>query len=92
LASDEGPLRVVRWLGRARLRDGQIDIEKGKLLSAAGAYELSGTASLGQVLDLKLERGADLKPASSFVYSITGTLAEPQIALTSPVTQARLKP
>jgi hypothetical protein len=92
LASDEGPLRVTRWLGRARLRDGQIDIEKGKLLSAAGAYELSGTASLGQVLDLKLERGADLKPASSFVYSITGTLAEPQIALTSPVTQARLKP
>jgi hypothetical protein len=92
LASDEGPLRVARWLGRARLRDGQIDIEKGKLLSAAGAYELSGTASLGQVLDLKLERGTDLKPASSFVYSITGTLAEPQIALTSPVTQARLKP
>jgi len=47
---------------------------------------------LGRVLDLKLARSADLKPASSPVYSITGTVAEPQVALTSPVTQARLKP
>ncbi|MGC2794714.1 MAG: AsmA family protein [Candidatus Sulfotelmatobacter sp.] len=92
LATDDEPLRVARWQGRARLRDGQIEIEKGKLVSAAGVYELSGTASLGQMLDLKLARGNDSKPASSLVYSISGTVAEPKVALTSPVTQARLKP
>jgi AsmA family len=92
LASDEGPLRVARWQGRARLRGGKIEIEKGKLVSAGGTYEISGTASLKQVLDLKLARGANLRPASSPVYSITGTVAEPQIVLTTPVTQARLKP
>jgi len=92
LASDEGSLRVARWQGRARLRDGKIEIENGKLISSAGTYEISGTASLGRVLDLKLARGTDLKPAGSLVYSITGTVADPQVALTSPVTQARLKP
>ena len=92
LATDDGPLRVARWQGRARLRDGQIEIEKGKLVSAPGVYELGGTASLGQMLDLKLARDPDSKPASSLVYSISGTVAEPKVALTSPVTQARLKP
>jgi hypothetical protein len=92
LVTDEGLVRVTRWHGRARLRDGQIEIEKGNLVSAAGTYELSGTASLGRVLDLKLARGADFKPAGSPVYSITGTVAEPRVALTTPVTQARLKP
>jgi len=91
LATDEGPLRVARWHGGARLRDRQIEIEKGKLVSAGGTYEISGSASLGRVLDLKLARGTDLKSASSSVYRITGTVAEPQVALTSPVTQARLK-
>jgi hypothetical protein len=92
LASDEGPLRVTRWQGRARLRDGQIEIENGKLVSGAGTYEISGTASLERVLDLKLARGADLRQAGSPVYSITGTVAEPRVALTGPVTQAQLKP
>jgi AsmA family/AsmA-like C-terminal region len=94
LASGEEPLRVTRWQGRARLRDGKIEIEKGNLVSPAGAYEISGTASLGRVLDVKLTRGADAKPtgAGSLVYSITGTLAEPRVAVTpSPETQARLK-
>jgi hypothetical protein len=94
LASDEGPLRVARWQGRVRLRDGKIEIEKGKLVSPGGAYEISGTASLERVLDLKLTRGTDVKPerAGSQIYSITGTVTEPRLALTTPETQARLKP
>ena len=95
LATDEGPLRIARWQGRARLRGGKIEIEKGKLVSPAGAYEVSGTASLGQTLDFKLTRGVDVKAAhaSSLAYDITGTVAEPHVALT-PIreTQARLKP
>jgi hypothetical protein len=94
LVSDEGPLRVGRWQGHARLHGGKIEIEKGKLVSAAGAYEISGTASLGRVLDLKLSRGTVVKAAGagSMVYSITGTVAVPRVVLTTPETQARLKP
>jgi hypothetical protein len=95
LASDEGPLRVARWQGRARLHAGKIEIDKGKLVSPFGAYEISGTASLGRMLDLELTRGAEMKPdrGGALVYSITGTVAEPRVALTpAPETQARLKP
>jgi hypothetical protein len=100
LASDEGPLRIARWQSRARLSGGKIELEKGTLLSAAGAYEISGTASLGQALDFKLTRSADTRSADissaragSLAYSITGTVAEPRVALTAvPETQARLKP
>jgi hypothetical protein len=93
LASDEGPLRVARCQGHARLRGGKIEIEKAKMVSAGGAYEISGTASLGRALDLKLSRGTVVKPsdAGALAYSITGTVAEPRVALTTPETQARLK-
>jgi hypothetical protein len=94
LASDEGPLQVGRWQGRALLRAGKIEIEKGKLISSAGAYEISGAASQGRVLDFKLARDTDVKPvhAGALVYSITGTVTEPRVVLTTPETQARLKP
>ncbi len=94
LASDEGPLRIARWQGLARLRGGKIEIEKGKLISPAGMYETSGVASLGQVLDFKLTRGADVKAAhaGAVAYSITGSLVEPRVVMTTPETQARLKP
>jgi hypothetical protein len=93
-ASDEGPLQVGRWQGRILLRSGKIEIEKGKLISSAGEYEISGAASLGRVLDFKLARGTEVKPgrAGARVYSITGTVAEPRVVLTTPETQARLKP
>jgi hypothetical protein len=94
LASDEGPLRVGRWEGRVRLHGGEIEIENDKLVSSAGTYEISGSASLGRVLDFKLSRSTDVKleRVGSQVYSIRGTLAEPRVVLTSQETQARLKP
>jgi hypothetical protein len=95
LASDEPPLRLVRWQGHARLREGAIEIDKGQMVSSSGAYEIRGTASLGRVLDVKLIQGAETKPglAGSMVYSVTGTLAEPRVAVTpAPETQAQLKP
>jgi hypothetical protein len=94
LASDEGPLQVGSGQGRAVLRAGKIEIEKGKLISSAGPYEISGTASLGRVLDFKLIRDTEMKPAraGALVYSITGTVAEPIVVLTTPETQAQLKP
>ena len=94
MTSDEGPLRIARWEGDARLRAGKIDIEKGTLISPTGTYEVSGMASLGQRLDLKLTQDADVKAgAGSLVYSVTGSVAEPHVALiATPETQARLKP
>jgi hypothetical protein len=92
LPGEEGPLQITSWRGRARLRDGKIEVDNGKLVGLAGAYEVSGTASLGRVLDLKLTREAEMK-AAELVYSITGTVAEPRIELTpAPETQAQLKP
>ncbi len=94
LSSDEGPLRVSHWQGRGRLQAGKVEIEKAQLTSPAGAFEIAGSASLGRALDLKLTRNAESKPggAGSIVYSITGTLAEPKVALTTPETRAQLKP
>jgi hypothetical protein len=93
LVSDEGPLQVARWQGSARLRGGKIELEKEKLFSAAGMYEIGGTASLGRMLNLKLTRTPDAKAAGSLIYSITGTVAAPRVALIPiPDTQAELKP
>jgi AsmA family/AsmA-like C-terminal region len=91
LAGNEGPLQVTHWKGRARLRAAKIEIEKGTMVSPTGAFEISGTASLGRALDLRLTRSTDVG-AGSMVYSITGTLAEPRVELTTAETQARLKP
>jgi hypothetical protein len=94
LASDEPPLRIVRWQGVTRLHGGKIEIDKGKLLSSTAAYDVSGTASFGRVLNLKLAP-ADSKSAraNALVYNLTGTLAEPHVtAAPAPQTQARLKP
>ena len=77
------------------MRSAKIEIEKGRLVSPVEPYEVSGTATFGRALDLRLTRGVDVKPvgAGSLVYSITGTVAEPRVALTpAPETQARLKP
>jgi hypothetical protein len=90
LKNDEGPLRVTRWQGRARLHAGKIDLDKGKIISSAGAYEISGSASLGRALDFKLTSGEG-KSAGAAVYSIMGTVAEPRVELLTPEEQARLK-
>ncbi len=93
LASDEAPLQIGRWQGRAELRDGTLEIDKGALISSATVYEVSGTASLGQNLDFKLIAGSEAKSAGSLAYSITGTVAEPHVAVSpTPETQAQLKP
>jgi hypothetical protein len=95
LASDDAPLQIGRWQGRAQLHDRKIEIQKGALVSSFGVYEVSGTASLGQELNFKLSAGAGVKSAGagSLVYSITGTVAEPRVALIpTPQTQAQLKP
>ncbi len=95
LASNEPELQIVQWQGRAHLHDGKIEIERGSLISSGGAYEISGTASLGKELDFKLSSDTQVRTpgAGSLVYHITGTLTESHVVLTpTPETQAQLKP
>lgn len=94
LTSDAGALQFARWQGGARLHHGQIEIEKSELVSDSGNCEVSGTASFERALDFKLIAGSDMKTAGagSLVYSITGTVAEPRVAVSATAEQARLKP
>lgn len=87
LAGESAPLRISRFVGRLLLHAGKFEIDQGKLQTPGGIYQLSGTASLGRVLDFKLAR--DGAPG----FSITGTVDQPRVAVsTTPDTQAALKP
>jgi AsmA family/AsmA-like C-terminal region len=87
LAGESSPLRVNRFVGQLLLRDGKFEIEQGKLQTPGSIYQMSGSATLGRVLDIKLARDG----ARSF--NITGTLNQPRVVMsTSPETQAALKP
>jgi uncharacterized protein involved in outer membrane biogenesis len=88
LAEDEGPLKITRMLGQARLHDGELEMKDVKLDSVAGKFLLSGTVSLQRELELKLARTTS-GPATG--YAITGTLETPRVAPSASVVQARLK-
>jgi hypothetical protein len=86
LTNGSVPLYLNHFQGRAILRDGQFEIQQGKLETPASIYQVSGTASLDRTLDIKLLRD----PAH--IFSITGTLGVPHVALTVlPETRAALK-
>jgi hypothetical protein len=81
------PLRARRFYGRLKLNNGLFQIEQGKLETPAGIYQVSGTASLGQKLDIVLARHGAQR------FSVTGTLAAPRILSASThETRAALKP
>ena len=95
LASDNDPLKITLFEGRAHLREGMIEIKDATLDSPDGAFRLSGTASLTRELDFKLSPDwpVDSEAPTPHAYTITGTLAQPQAALVSGAeTQAKLKP
>jgi uncharacterized protein involved in outer membrane biogenesis len=81
------PLKMRHSSARLVLHHAAFEIEQGKLETPAGIYQLSGTASLGRALDLKLTHDG------MHSFNITGTLTEPRVtAATSSETQAALKP
>lgn len=87
LAGTPGPLHIHRLAAHMLLRNGAFDIQEGKLETPGGIYQVSGTASLGRALDVKLSRGG------AHGFNITGTLTEPRVVQsTLPETQAALKP
>jgi AsmA family/AsmA-like C-terminal region len=94
LVNDVGPLRVDRWQGSARIARRRIEVEKGKLVSPSGAYQISGAATFGRELDFNIQRSQNSKPgASSLTYDVTGTVGDPRVLVVpAPETQAQLKP
>ncbi len=95
LGEDAEPLKVERFEGSARLRDAKLELEEGQLDSPEGLFRVSGTASLGRELDLKLARITIMNSAIPVPtgYTITGTVTEPRVVpLSNPETRAQLKP
>jgi len=87
LANGNGPLHIHHLAARLRLEDAMIVIEEGKLETPGRIFQLSGTASLAQALNVKLLHEGNQG------YTITGTLPEPKVAPAVPgETRASLKP
>jgi hypothetical protein len=80
-------LRIHTLTTHMVLKEGLFDFQEGKLDSSRGIYQLSGTASLGRVLDLKLAR--DNVPT----FVVSGTLTDPKVRpAVNAETRAALKP
>jgi hypothetical protein len=80
------PLRVRRFRGHLALHSGTFEFQNAHLNDGIEAYQVTGTASPGQKLDIKLVRSG-----SAFV--VNGTLSQPRVVPAPPVdTQAALKP
>jgi hypothetical protein len=87
LGESAGPLQMRRLTTRLLLQDGTFEIQEGKLETPTGVYQMSGTASLTRILNLKLTQEGT--PG----FNITGTLMEPHVSpILSPETRAALKP
>jgi hypothetical protein len=87
LPNNPGPLRVRQFTSRLLLKHGLFEIQEGKLETPAGIYQVSGTASLAKVLDVKLVRD------SSHSFNVSGTLTAPRVSpAVNPETRAALKP
>lgn len=66
------PLRFTRFSGEARLRKGVLEFQASKMQTQRAVLEVSGTASLGRQLDLRLQDGAK-------AFIVSGTLENPKI-------------
>ena len=87
LGTAGAPFHIRRFKARLVLVDGQFEIQEGKLDAASGIYQVSGTASLGHNLNIRVVHD------SSHAFGITGTVGAPRVVLLSgPETQAALKP
>jgi hypothetical protein len=87
LVDGSGPLQIHRLVAHLSLQDGTFEIREGKLETPTSIFQVSGTASLTRLLNLKLTREGN--PG----FNITGTLLEPHVSpILSPETRAALKP
>jgi hypothetical protein len=81
-------LKIRKLAAQVRLHDGKIDVSEGTLDSPDGKYEVSGTATLKREIDFKMAR---TQAGSGIAYTVSGTVAEPHVAIVNGAEQARLK-
>lgn len=87
LTSKSGALRVKSFEGKMAFKNGDFSFEDAKLSAPEGIYTVSGTASLGGVLKLKMMN----EGASG--YDVSGTLTQTRISqLATTSARASLKP
>ncbi len=87
LTSTAGAVRGSDFSGQILLRKGRFSLDEAKLASSDGVYRVSGTASLGGVLNLVI--AGENTP----VYNVTGTLTDPRVSkVAAAAAQASLKP
>jgi len=87
LVAGASPLRIKRLTGKFEVHDRTLEIQEGKLETPASKFEVSGTASFGQKLDIRFARNGERG------FNIIGTLSEPRVLELPPgETQAALKP
>jgi len=87
LGEGAAPLQMNRLAAHLSLQDGKFKIQEGKLETTMGSFQVSGTASLARVVNLKLTREG--VPG----FNIKGTLMEPHVSpILAPETRAALKP
>jgi AsmA family/AsmA-like C-terminal region len=81
------PLEFERFAGKFILSDGELDITDGKLQCTEATYQVAGSASMSNELNLRLVRNTGRG------FNVTGSLTDPivQPAL-FPETRAALKP
>jgi AsmA family/AsmA-like C-terminal region len=88
LDSETGPLHVRGFTGGILLQNGEFEIGDCKLDTSGGAFQVSGTASLRGILNIKLARAH-----ASGGFAIVGPLNAPSVAETTAAeARAALKP
>ena len=81
------PLAFERFTGKFLLNRGKLEIADGKLQSADVTYQVLGSASLANELDLRLIRNTGRG------FTVTGSVSAPRVEpALFPETQAALKP
>jgi len=86
LSEGEGPLQIRHLTAKFAVRAGKFEAEEGELTTEKDRYQLAGTASAGQGLNLRLIREG--MPG----FTVTGTLMQPRISpLANSSTQAALR-
>jgi hypothetical protein len=87
LTENAEPLSASVFSGQLGLHQGNFSLDDTELVTADGVFNVSGTASLAGVLDLKMTR------ENSTGYNVSGTLDQTRVSpITNPPTQAALKP
>jgi hypothetical protein len=85
MPSSSTPLRVRRFRGRLTLRSGTYELQDARLDDGNEAYQVTGTASSAQKLDMRLVRNGN-------TFVVNGTLSQPHVIPAAIDTQAALKP